>query len=181
MRQPAQAVGGGLGGVACCGGSCVTTPNGPSGAILKFMGEGSKNGEKRSSVLLFWLPFIFVVLAWILTPIVMTHYVDTIEHRGLAGDLFGSINALLRGLAFAGIIVAIFLQGEELRLQRQELALTREELKRSASAQEKAHSALQATMYAQTFKVALDFLDAPSHSKRDTRSTITNSECGKTP
>jgi hypothetical protein len=36
-------------------------------------------------------------------------------------------------------------------------------------------------MYAQTFKVALDFLDAPSHSKRDTRSTITNSECGKTP
>jgi hypothetical protein len=43
--------------------------------------------------------------------------------------MFGSVNALFSGFAFAGIIVTILLQSEELALQRKELGLTREELK----------------------------------------------------
>jgi hypothetical protein len=43
--------------------------------------------------------------------------------------MFGSVNALFSGLAFAGVIYAIFLQRRELFLQRQELEQTREELK----------------------------------------------------
>ena len=57
------------------------------------------------------------------------------EHRGLFGDMFGSVNALFSGLAFAGVIYAIFLQRRELELQREELRMTREELKRTADAQ----------------------------------------------
>lgn len=48
--------------------------------------------------------------------------------RGTFGDMFGAINALFSGLAFASIIYTIFLQREELKLQREELGLTRNEL-----------------------------------------------------
>ena len=52
------------------------------------------------------------------------------EHRGLFGDMFGVGNAIFSALAFAGVIIAIFLQREELKLQRLELELTRKEVKR---------------------------------------------------
>jgi len=48
---------------------------------------------------------------------------------GPFGDMFSAVNALFSGLAFAGVIVAILMQHDELRLQRKELA-------RSAKAQE---------------------------------------------
>lgn len=49
--------------------------------------------------------------------------------RGQFGDLFGGLNALFSGLAFAGLIYAIYLQRNELKLQRLELKQTRIELK----------------------------------------------------
>jgi len=54
---------------------------------------------------------------------------------GTFGDSFGAINALFSGMAFAGVIVAILMQREELRLQRQELT-------RSTKAQEAQERAL---------------------------------------
>lgn len=48
--------------------------------------------------------------------------------RGQFGDLFGAVNALFSGLAFAGLYWALHLQSEQLDLQRTELALQREEL-----------------------------------------------------
>jgi len=47
---------------------------------------------------------------------------------GQFGDMFGAVNALFSGLAFAGIIVAIWTQSHELALQREQLALQRTEL-----------------------------------------------------
>jgi hypothetical protein len=55
--------------------------------------------------------------------------------RGQFGDIFGGVNALFTGLAFAGLIYTILLQRRELELQRDERRLTREELHRSAEAQ----------------------------------------------
>jgi hypothetical protein len=51
------------------------------------------------------------------------------------GDSFGFVNSLFSGLALVGVIIAILLQGHELRLQREELEATREELERTADAQ----------------------------------------------
>jgi hypothetical protein len=48
--------------------------------------------------------------------------------RGAFGSMFGAVSALFSGLAFALLIVAIYLQTEELALQRQELKDTRVEL-----------------------------------------------------
>ena len=47
--------------------------------------------------------------------------------RGTFGDMFGSVNAIYSGLAFAGIIFTILLQRKELRYQREELKETRQE------------------------------------------------------
>jgi hypothetical protein len=49
--------------------------------------------------------------------------------RGQFGDMFGAINAVFSGLAFAGIIFTIYLQRQELKSQRAELKLTRKEFK----------------------------------------------------
>lgn len=64
--------------------------------------------------------------------------------RGQFGDVFGAVNALFSGMAFAGLIYAILLQREDLALQRKELELTRQELTRSAQAQEQSELALRA-------------------------------------
>jgi len=65
------------------------------------------------------------------------------QFGGPFGDTFGALNTLFSGLAMGGVIMAIFLQRQELILQRQELRLqreelvdTRRELARSAEAQE---------------------------------------------
>jgi hypothetical protein len=57
--------------------------------------------------------------------------------RGTFGDMFGAVNALFSGLAFVGVIYAIMLQREELKLQRQDNAMTREELSGQKNALQK--------------------------------------------
>jgi len=80
---------------------------------------------------------ILVLALWGLTPIAVTSlYPDQMDKSGQFGDLFGTINALFSGLAFAGIIAAIWLQRQELQLQREELVSTRQELQRTADASE---------------------------------------------
>jgi uncharacterized protein HemX len=80
--------------------------------------------------------FFFVFLVWLVAGVVIYHSLSSWQDRGTLGDMFGAVNALFSGLAFAGVIYAIYLQREELSLQRKELELTRRELKRSAEAQE---------------------------------------------
>ena len=78
-----------------------------------------------------------VVLILFFMPVLLQVYLGIDENRlGVYGDFFGSINAFVSALAFAGLIFTIVLQRKDLQLQRLELQLTREELKRQAMAQE---------------------------------------------
>ncbi len=61
---------------------------------------------------------ILIVAAWVYTRNELKDLEPTV--RGTFGDMFGSVNALFSGLAFAGIIVTILLQRKELALQRQD-------------------------------------------------------------
>lgn len=98
-------------------------------------------GEVRlSRVVVF--AFSLVIVLWVGCLLVMLFLIDTPEHRGLSGDMFGSVNALFSGLAFVGITLTILLQRNELVLQRRDLALTRKELQRSAAAQESSEQQL---------------------------------------
>lgn len=105
-----------------------------------------KMHQKKDQTLLYLL--LIVTLAWgsfwilmILSPD-FTKDASGWSERGQFGDMFGALNALFSGLAFAGIIYTIRQQKEELELQREELRLTREELTKSVDAQQKAEAAL---------------------------------------
>jgi hypothetical protein len=54
------------------------------------------------------------------------------DNRGTFGDMFGAVNSLFTGLAFATLIYTAWMQHEELSLQRQELIATRTEITRQA-------------------------------------------------
>lgn len=84
----------------------------------------SNNKTPRVSIWLLIVLIIVIIAAWVLTG----YFLYGVSDRGTFGDMFGTINALFAGLAFAGIIYAIFLQRKDLELQRRELQLTREEL-----------------------------------------------------
>jgi hypothetical protein len=67
--------------------------------------------------------FAGVLLLWIVTPFVMRWLFSTWEERGVVGDSFGAVNALFSGLAFAGVVVALWLQREQMKIQSHEFQL----------------------------------------------------------
>lgn len=104
-----------------------------------------------------------VIVLWLGVPIAVDAFY-TSHGRTARADAFGSVNALFAGLAFAGVIMAILLQTDQLRqqteqlvlqreelalqradlaLQREEMRLQREEMKRSSDAQENTEKALR--------------------------------------
>jgi len=94
-------------------------------------------------ILLFLLA---IATLWLLGGGTIYYLIPDWPARGQFGDMFGAVNALFSGGALIGVIIAVILQREELRLQRKELELTRQEMARSALAQEhSARSLLQQT------------------------------------
>ena len=55
---------------------------------------------------------------------------DIMNARGVFGDSWGGVNALISAFAFAGVIVTLFLQNRDLNLQRKEMARQREEFEK---------------------------------------------------
>jgi len=96
--------------------------------------SSDKNGEKES-----WRGFIWIAVAIICVQAVAGGVIYGVwskwEVRGQFGDMFGAVNTLFSGLAFASLIYALTLQRRDLALQRRELEMTRSELERSATAQ----------------------------------------------
>lgn len=58
---------------------------------------------------------IFVV--WLASFVLIYLFIDDWDVRGQFGDLFGSVNALFSGLAFAGLVITIIQQRHDLQLQ----------------------------------------------------------------
>ncbi|MBE6197308.1 MAG: hypothetical protein E7141_01375 [Rikenellaceae bacterium] len=89
-----------------------------------------QNNNDNKSRLWIWivLAIIGVIAAWGLSWWLINKNIDCSIERGTFGDMFGAVNALFSGLAFAGLIVTLLYQKEELKLQREELKETRNEL-----------------------------------------------------
>lgn len=85
---------------------------------------------------------VLVILIWIVSTVVIIFSLDNWSDRGTFGDLFGAVNALFSGLAFAGLIYTIYLQKQDLKMQRKEIELNRNELKKAAKAQQHSEKAL---------------------------------------
>ena len=69
--------------------------------------------------------YFFVMYLW---------FPGNLEKRGQFGDMFGFLGALFSGLAFAGLIITIRQQREDLKNQRDEIELQREDLKAQTEA-----------------------------------------------
>jgi hypothetical protein len=85
---------------------------------------------KKAHILIIFLIFVsfsaFAVLVIYVSSNISTYPLDKLASFG---DSFGVLTSLFSGLAFAGMIITILLQKDELKLQR-------EELTRSSNAQE---------------------------------------------
>ncbi len=84
--------------------------------------------KKRSFFLLFAVTASVIIYAVAIIYIISPVENFSIANIGAFGDSFGVLTSLFSGLAFAGLIITIVQQKEELSLQREELVLTRNEL-----------------------------------------------------
>ncbi len=92
-----------------------------------------------------WWPWLVgasvaIFSIWSAWPFLVSRWIGLGAWKPLAqygqfGDMFGALNALFSGLAFGGVVVAIF-------LQRKDIHLTQIELRRQAAAQEQSQAAL---------------------------------------
>jgi hypothetical protein len=106
------------------------------------MPDKQKNGSTRFIIGTWGAISIVALVAWFLAP-----YWVPQGHS----DQFEALSALFNGLAFAGLIAAIFLQRKDLKLQTQELAKTNEQLKIQANALEDQAEALNKQNFESTF------------------------------
>jgi len=67
------------------------------------------------------IAFSAIIVVWGLYWYLVSSILCDYTTRGQFGDMFGAINALFTGLAFAGLIVTIIQQSKELRIQSTEL------------------------------------------------------------
>ncbi len=83
-----------------------------------------------------------VVVLWLVSGWLIVALLDEWADRGTFGDLFGAVNALFSGLAFAALLYTIVLQRDEIRQNREEIVLNRRELSKGAKLQQKAQQVL---------------------------------------
>lgn len=95
----------------------------------------SNNKNKLSPGRIFWLAISLVCLIYV-TYIVIMNFVfhENMEQRGQFGNMFGFIGSLFSGLAFAGLIVTILQQREDLQNQKDEINLQRQDLEAQTEA-----------------------------------------------
>ncbi len=78
-----------------------------------------------SQKVLVWTAFLGVLLFLFLNWWWL-HCMEPAE-RGTTGDMFGAVNALFTGLAFAGVVYTVILQRNDLKIQQDELSTSKGE------------------------------------------------------
>ncbi len=100
---------------------------------------------------------IFVLITWIQYGVVEDYIAEhenvdvDVSVFGLSGDFFGLANALFSALAFAMIIVTLWMQKYELKQQREELEDTRKVMKDQHEEMEQQNASLQRQTFENTF------------------------------
>ena len=120
---------------------------------------------KLQYVILAIISISFILLVMIGYGIWM--YPKDPQVRGTFGDMYGTVNTLFSGLALAGIIITIYMQGNELKLQREELEMTRKELEGQKVQLEHQNTNMQQQNFESTFFSMLDLLNDIVNSMED--------------
>lgn len=124
------------------------------------------NNEETKSRLWIWIiiAIVGVIAMWGLSWWGINKFIDEPTNQGTFGDMFGAVNALFSGLAFAGLIVTLLYQKEELKLQREELAQTREELKGQREEFEEQNKTMKRQRFENTFFNMLSLQQEITHN-----------------
>jgi hypothetical protein len=110
-----------------------------------------KDTESSRSGYCIELAFVIVVSLWGLSWWGISNFIEEPTNQGTFGDMFGAVNALFSGLAFAGLIATLLYQKNELKLQREELKLTREELQGQRKEFEEQNKTMKRQRFENTF------------------------------
>lgn len=100
--------------------------------------------SKLSKIKQFFLNYPYPGLILSIPVLLVTVYfiiiasgIKPVSKLGTFGDSFGVLTCLFSGLAFAGMIITLLMQKEELALQRKEFELNRDEIIKGNKSQEK--------------------------------------------
>ena len=92
------------------------------------------NGQLKTKSI-FWTSVCIVIIVCVAYFLLFYFVVPVnMEKRGQFGDMFGFIGALFSGLAFAGLIVTMLQQREDLQNQKDEIILQRKDLEAQTEA-----------------------------------------------
>lgn len=117
------------------------------------MCKDKQNDKETKSSLKTWV-ILAIVGGVIALWVASWYYIDKClppDDRGVFGDKFGAVNSLFSGLAFAGLIITLLFQKEELKLQREELRETRKELESQRKEFEEQNKTMKRQRFENTF------------------------------
>lgn len=117
------------------------------------MCKDKQNNKETKSRLWIWIvvAIVGVLALWGLSWWGISKFINEPSNQGTFGDMFGAVNALFSGLAFAGLIITLLYQREELKLQREELQETRKELKGQREEFEEQNKTMKRQRFENTF------------------------------
>lgn len=110
---------------------------------IRYMKTEKENSEFKIDFSIFFKMALVVIVIWVVSAVAIYYLIPNWGDRGTLGDMFGAVNALYSGLAFAGLLFTIVLQRQEIKMNRHEIELNRKELKKSTAAQTHSQKALQ--------------------------------------
>lgn len=113
--------------------------------------------KKHKYKLIFAVVAIIVIALCVAYFFIIQSKISSPEERGNFGDMFGAIGALFSGLAFAGVIVTMMQQKEELELQRKELKQTNLSLELQRKEMESQNRTIMLQRFENTFFNLLSF------------------------
>ena len=90
-------------------------------AVVREHGSAAERTLDRRTWSLFLKASLLVTIIWAISALGLVLTVSDFSKSGTFGDSFGVLNTLFSGLAFAGIIVTVKIQNDDMREQRKEL------------------------------------------------------------
>lgn len=135
--------------------------------------HGLKKSEDKWLCSMMWA-IVFVLFVMLLSAFLIFKCINDWDHRGQFGDLFGVVNALFSGLAFAGLIITIRQQHLVLEYQRQEIIQTQLELQNQTKEFGEQKETLRVQRFENTFfkmlevqqSIVNDLYAADSHKEK---------------
>lgn len=109
-----------------------------------------------------WKYFIIagciILIVWVASFAIIYVFIEEWENRGQFGDLFGAVNALFSGLAFAGLVITIMQQRHDLQLQRNAIEQTNKEMQQQTQEFDTQNETLRRQQFDNTFFELLHML-----------------------